>query len=253
MICGGYVGSQDDDCYIYQDGTWIKSHPLTEARSYAGVSKLPSSSSTNRLIVTGGHNGINYLDTAEILNEDGTWESVTSLPAAVTNHCQVFINSTTVFVVGGLQANGVLTRTTYFYNTETESWVQGPFLNSDRYRHSCAMIKNDYQSSEYSVIVSGGKSILGKTLSSVEILEAGSSAWYFGPELPIEVVSHSMIQDANGGVVLVGGMDGNGDDIDQMYYLSHAEEEWTELPQKLKFRRQHPTVFLVPDEITNCH
>ena len=87
-------------------------------------------------------------------------------------------------------------------------------------------------------------------MSSVEILDFGSSAWRTGPSLPFGISGASMVEDLFGGVVLIGG--NNGKRLDTLYQLSHANSEWILMPQKLKVARQRAAAFFVRDEITNC-
>ena len=66
-------------------------------------------------------------------------------------------------------------------------------------------IRRDKDSQEMSIIVAagwGGSSYF----SSVEILDEGSNEWQMGPELPFGISHSKMVEDQNGGVVLIGGL-----------------------------------------------
>ena len=56
-----------------------------------------------------------------------------------------------------------------------------------------------------SIIAVGGIGQNGAYLSSVEVLNDGSSQWTLGPELPDEIHSPAIVQDPKGGVILIGG------------------------------------------------
>jgi hypothetical protein len=43
-------------------------------------------------------------------------------------------------------------------------------------------------------------------LSSGEILDEGLNEWHAGPELPFDIAASQMVEDQNGGVVLIGGI-----------------------------------------------
>ena len=78
-------------------------------------------------------------------------------------------------------------------------------LQMGRYNHRCGRIKSDSTGTQMSIIAVGGIGQNGAYLSSVEVLNDGSSQWTPGPELPDEIHSPAIIQDPNGGVILIGG------------------------------------------------
>ncbi len=55
-----------------------------------------------------------------------------------------------------------------------------------------------------SIIVASGWNGTSR-LSSVEILDEGLNEWQTGPELPFGIDGSRMVDDLNGGVVLIGG------------------------------------------------
>jgi hypothetical protein len=99
-----------------------------------------------------------------------------------------------------------------------------------------------------SIIVAGGYD--GSYLSSVEVLDEGSNEWQTGPELPFGIGFSQMVEDQNGGVVLIGGL-GN---LDTLYQLPHGGQDaaWTKMEQKMQTGRQQHTAFMVPDNIVEC-
>ncbi len=91
-------------------------------------------------------------------------------------------------------------------------------------------------------------------MSSVEILHEGSNEWQTGPELPFVISFAQMVEDQNGGVVLIGGDSSSEDILDTLYQLSHGGHDavWTKMVQKIKTGRYWHTAFLVPDNIVDC-
>jgi hypothetical protein len=89
--------------------------------------------------------------------------------------------------------------------------------------------------------------------SSVEILDEVSNEWKTGPELPLNITASKMVEDQNGGVVLIGGFSKSGG-LNALYQLSHGGQDavWTKMDQKLKTGRFHCPAFLVPDNIVDC-
>jgi hypothetical protein len=104
-----------------------------------------------------------------------------------------------------------------------------------------------------SIIVAGG--LDGSSyLSSVEILDEGSNEWQTGPELPFGIYRSQMVEDQNGGVVLIGGYSSSVGRLDTLYQLSHGGQDavWTKMEQKMKTGKYAHTAILVPDNIVDC-
>jgi hypothetical protein len=91
-------------------------------------------------------------------------------------------------------------------------------------------------------------------LSSVEILDEGSNEWRTGPELPFRMDDSQMVEDRNGGVVLIGGQSSSFVKLDTLYQLPHGGQDavWTKMEQKMDTGRFRHTAFLVPDILVDC-
>ncbi len=148
----------------------------------------------------------------------------------------------------GAQNSGYSGKTFYF-TLEEESWTEGPELKNKRESHSCGKIRKNKDSQEMSIIVAGGWG-----LSSVEILDVGSNEWQTGPELPSGIASSQMVEDQNGGVVLIGGYSSSVGILDTLYQLPHGGRDaaWTKMEQKMKTGRYWHTAFLITDNIVDC-
>jgi hypothetical protein len=103
-----------------------------------------------------------------------------------------------------------------------------------------------------SIIVAGGYD--DSYLSSVEILDEGSDEWVTGPELPFGIDESQMVEDQNGGVVLIGGYSDSIDNLDTLYQLPHGGQDavWTKMEQKMQTGRKDHTAFLIPDNVVDC-
>ncbi len=223
-----------------ENNQWVSSASMNSVRSFAAAAQLKD----GQLLVTGGSS----LNSAEMLTEEG-WESnMQSLPGTISYHCIVTVNSTTVMVIGGEQNGGYSGKTFYFTFGE-ESWTEGPELKNKRGRHSCGKIRRSKERQEMSIIVAGGYN--GNSfLSLVEILDEGSNEWQTGPELPFGIGASQMVEDQNGGVVLIGGVS----ILDTLYQLPHGGQDaaWTKMEQKMKTIRSQHTAFLIPDNLVDC-
>jgi hypothetical protein len=184
-----------------------------------------------------------FLKNVEVLTELG-WEILSKLPPALSYPCQVVLNSTTIMVINSPGGD------TYFFNTESNVWVQGPAQTMFRYSSNCAQIKKNSNSQEMSTIIAGGGNDNGP-VSTVVILDAGENAWRRGPDLPVLLGSSRMVEGPDGGAVVIGGsLDIGYTYSNSLYYLPHAGPGavWTKMDQKLKTARTQHVAFLVPDE-----
>jgi hypothetical protein len=249
IICGGWQnGARSNKCYSLENNEWVSSASMNSVRVAAAAAQLQDS----KLLVTGGYDASgSKLNSAEMLTEEG-WESnIPSLPVTIWGHCMVTLNSTTVMAIGGYQ-NGYSGKTFYFTFGE-ESWTEGPEMKNKRAGHSFGKIRRNKESQEMSIIVAGGCDG-SSILSSVEILDEGSNEWQTGPELPFGIWQSQMVEDQNGGVVLIGGLSSSDVNLDTLYKLPHGGQDavWTKMEQKMKIGRMKHTAFLIPDNIYDC-
>jgi hypothetical protein len=163
----------------------------------------------------------------------------------------VTVNSTTVIAIGGYQ-NGLISGKTFYFTIGEESWTKGPELKNKRAGHSCGNIRRNKESQDMSIIVAVGYA--ESRFSSVEILDEGSDEWQTGPELPFGIIDSQMVEDQNGGVVLIGGESQSVSNLDTLYQLPHGFQDavWTNMEQKMKTGRRQHTAFLVPDNLVDC-
>jgi hypothetical protein len=224
---------------------------MKSVRVFAAAAQLQD----GKILVTGGFDAsLSSLNSAEMLTEEG-WESnIPSLPVAIYGHCMVTVNSTTIMAIGGRQNNQYSGKTFYFTFGE-ESWTEGPELKIKRAGHSCGRIRRNKKSQEMNIIVAGGWDGSSSYLSSVEILDEGSNEWQTGPELSFGIRLSQMVEDQNGGVVLIGGSSQSAGRLDTLYQLPHGGQDaaWTKMEQqKMQTGRQQHTAILVPDNIVDC-
>jgi hypothetical protein len=235
-------------CYFLENNEWVSSASMNSVRVAAAAAK----SIDGKLLVTGGIDDSGPdLNRAEMLTEEG-WESnIPSLPVTIAYHCMVTVNSTTVMAIGGYQ-NDQRSGKTFYFTFGEESWTEGPELKNKRSYHSCGKIRRNKESQEMSIIVAGGYD--GSLLSSVEILDEGSNEWQTGPLLPFGIWQSQMVEDQNGGVVLIGGRSSSVYNLDTLYQLPHGGQDavWTKMEQRMKTGSYAHTAFLIPNNIVDC-
>jgi hypothetical protein len=206
-----------------------------------------------KLLVTGGLDGSGIsLSSAEMLTKVGWERNIPSLPVTIFRHCMVTVNSTTVMVIGGGQ-NEQRSGKTFYFTFGEKSWTEGPELKNKRGWHSCGKIRRSKENQEMSIIVAGGWDGSSR-LSLVEILDEGFNEWQAGPELPFAILQSQMVEDQNGGVILIGGDSYSVGILNTLYQLPHGGKDavWTKMEQKLKTGRYRHTAFMVPDNIADC-
>merc|ERR1712018_362763 len=119
-----------------------------------------------------------------------------------------------VFVlIGGLWGGGYSSSATYFYE-EKKGWRPGPNLKNARGDHTAGVLTDRVSTKQYIVAVGG----LG-AYTSVEYLEyPGSNEWMEGPDLPIPLEAHGMVEFGTD-LVVMGGLS-NGSLSSAFYQLS---------------------------------
>ena len=251
FICGGNGNS--GSCNTYAGGTWTQSNSMTTGRNLAALAPSPFQNQSNNFVVTGGITNDPALENTGELFSNGIWQALSlNLPVQIYNHCMVLVNATTLMIIGGAQ-NGVdPSANTFYFNTENGNWQTGPKLNNARSYFGCAMIRQDSNSIQYSIIVAGGYNNR-LFLSSVELLDAGATTWRTGPELPTQIAVPTLVEYNSGSVVLVAGVNSDNTNLVTIYKLVDGSSQWVLLPQKLKVARRFMTSYLVPDAITTCN
>ncbi len=247
IICGGYQNNTiSNRCYSLENNEWYSSVSMISIRNDAAAAQLQD----GKILITGGHND-SELNSAEMLAVEEWERSIPSLPVTISAHCVVTLNSTTVMVIGGTQ-NGKTSTKSFYFTFGEERWTEGPSLKYKRKRHGCGRIRRDKDSQAMSIVVAGGSDGVSY-LSTVQILHEGSNEWQTGPGLPFGIERSQIVEDQNGGVVLVGGSYSHGN-LDTLFQLPHGGQDatWTKMEQKLKIGRKWHTAFLVPDGIVEC-
>lgn len=62
----------------------------------------------------------------------------------------------------------------------------------------------------------------------------------------------TIVEHYNGGIVVVGGLDGLGIARSDLFYLASPESDWVTLTQRLKIPRFYHTAFLIHNSLVKC-
>jgi hypothetical protein len=127
LICGGFNGQYNNGCFSLEGNKWISSTPLSSTRINAVASMCPYQINSHKILVTGGFNKVDgFLDTSEVLTDNGWQPFHLTLPTATESHCVVSLNSTTIMLIGGFENE----KNSYYFNSDDEEWVKGKRLST---------------------------------------------------------------------------------------------------------------------------
>jgi hypothetical protein len=97
---------------------------MSAARWVPGIAKNTFSNESS-MIVSGGYNTeVGPLDTIEIRTLNGWISTNTTIPSTVYSHCTMYINESTVILIGGVQPAYSYSPKTYFLTNGV--WSNGP-------------------------------------------------------------------------------------------------------------------------------
>ena len=129
----------------------------------------------------------NYTDQTIITNDGGnTFRNLSTFPALLKGACAVFIDETTLMVIGGYKFPSSVD-TTYFLNLTSNVWRTGPSLptgdGTGRAYHTCNVVTNCNNKKEVVVVAGWRKATSSEPISiiqTVEIFDVESETWSSG-------------------------------------------------------------------------
>ena len=124
-------------------------------------------------------------------------------------------------------------------------------LKTPRINHACGTMKKE--GIRY-LLVAGGKSQSGDTLSSCEYFQFPNVwDWKTCENLPTALEGGQLINDPEtGDLLFLGGSNGNLDQ-NKIYRLSDINGNWTSEERTMKVGRRGFSTMLVPDGIIDCN
>ena len=138
-------------------------------------------------ICTGGIWCNNYTNQTIITNDGGnTFRKLAPFPALLKGHCAVFINDTTLMVMGGYKFPSSVDKT-FFLDLASNVWTSGPALptgdGTGRAYHSCNVVTNCDNKKEV-VVVAGWRTATSSEpisiIQTVDIFDVESQIWSAG-------------------------------------------------------------------------
>jgi len=169
MVCGGLDSNK---CYNYVSSDWVETLSMNAPRMhFAGMVGSPYQNASHKYYVLGNPGS------AEVLTDSG-WEEIgPPTPTIFYLSCLMIINETSILVFEG-QVPGVkeFSQLTYIFNSVTNTWMLGPYLQRPRNAVGCGLIRKSDDSGKNIFIIAGG---VGGDLT-VEILDEIGGQWYTG-------------------------------------------------------------------------
>jgi len=246
VICGGYIVSENsvsDKCYSFVPGGWTNFANMAEKRSGAAAV-----SHKGTLHIFGGFDSSgNWLKSTEMVTIGQDTTRGKDMPQPLAGHAISKINGTFSLITGGLTSTYVTVSTTWFYNHDDEEFTRGPNLLQPRFWHASGILQ-DHADGKNIVAIIGGRDNKNDGLKSTELLIDGG--WQTGPDLPIKVWKHTIVEFQNNLILLGGWNDGERKDNKELFQLECHKRicKWTKLQQEIEIGRfRRPVAMLVPD------
>ena len=194
ILCGGFSPvtngftlrqTVEDSCISYKDSQWTRTHKMTTKRAYLNSVQL---NSTTLWIIggTNGHadsSGYRALDSTEFIRSDlSVGIQGPELPfKGYKNFCTVKYSEQQVYIIGGCDAYRELDNKVYIFNPmDGFTHSKGPALKNERCRHACGLMSNGKKSK---IVVAGGSTGYGHTISSVEFFDSTVNNWIPGKKI----------------------------------------------------------------------
>jgi len=196
------------------------------------------------------------LNTVAAYNQSSWSNSMfSSFPHLTLGHCAVMIDSFTVMIMGGILDGGTGPhQTTWIFNGQANSWVQGPNMTLDNYGQACTFWKyyNSTTGTYQSIIIAAGGAANPSTqILNYDLYKSSGAGFFRGPNLPVQLTNAAMV--TNGfSVFLIGGLDNSQVDQSGIYQMQSPYGGWTTLTQSLKVPRSSVLAFPVIDCMVDC-
>ena len=254
IICGGLDGSSPKkECYSLEPEAkeWAQISSMLVPRADSAIG---SNAEQTEFYVFGGQGSDeDFMKSVEVYSSKGWTKLDADLEAGVKRSCAVTLADSSILLIGGSTKDDEATQSTFMFHTYSNAWRSFSPLVTGRRHHSCGKMSSTNTSGDY-VVVAGGWN--EGSLSSIEILEPGSTTWKLGPELPKALHGGSMLEDTyNQRLLYIGGSNdasGKSSDVFALNFPLTVTSKWEVLSQKLKQPRQFSTAFLIPDEFVSC-
>jgi hypothetical protein len=180
-------------------GTWQPMGSMAVARSGAAAVLLQD----HRVLITGGNNGTDVVNSAEVFNTDGSFASVSAMGTPRSEHVVVVLKDGRALVAGGVTAGTGATNSAEIYDPSSNTWtvIAGGMVEA-RSKATASLLEDGR------VLIAGGQN--GNTpSSSVEIFDPRTGQFNFAGTLSSPRMGLASASLADGRVLIMGGSNGS--------------------------------------------
>lgn len=246
ISCGGYNGTYSRNCYDYDltSSSWnVMESMMSRGRRNAASVSIDKT----KVWITGGYNyPEGDLKSTEIFDvETKTFTNGPDLPESSTHHCMTNYNDSHIFI-GGI---GIGSNRCFLVDTTKDPYKiqELPKLSEQRFGAGCGVIQSDLTSNNQLQNNKEEKSGLNKVInvagggyparSDSELLVVGDNGWREGPMLPRGFWLGGSTTINENSILLVGGVDENGNICNDILQLNGDTMEYETLPGTLETPR----------------
>jgi len=227
-------------------GKWVSVIPMQNARSEHTATSFPD----GEVLVVGGRNDQDYLNTAELMTDllVDNWISTSSMSGKRDFHTATLLNNGQVLVAGGrvsvagggiLDSTGSALSTAELYDFKSQTWSQTGALKRGRDFHTATLLNNGQ------VLAAGGVDI-SDVLSTAELYDFKSQTWsQTTGDLNQERVAHTATLLNNGQVLAAGGADKAGSPLSTAELYDPNSGTWRKTTDTLSQKRLAHTATLL--------
>ena len=191
-----------------------------------------------RVLVSGGHDAVAYLKSAELYNpSNGSWTATGSMTTNRYEHTATLLPNGKVLVVGGLGTGGELS-SAEIYNPSNGTWTVTGSLGTGRESHTATLLPDGR------VLVAGGSGPINN-LSSSELYNPSNGTWTATGSMTANRDNHTATMLPNGKVLVSGGY-GAGGALSSAELYNPSNGLWTATAAMVSNRYWH-TATLLPD------
>ena len=186
---------------------WKGTATMKTLRTSSPLALLPN----GKVLLTGGFNSGNPIDTAEIYDPlSNTWAyTQQKMSAPRAGHAARLLVDGTVMLIGGIGNNNEALASTEIYDPNTDSWSDGASLKVGRWGQSAVVLANG------KVLVVGGITqgtggANQAVLNTAEIYDPAHQSWSQASSMSVPRISHATKLLTDGRVLVSGGYSTNG-------------------------------------------
>ncbi|CAF3515650.1 unnamed protein product, partial [Adineta steineri] len=205
-------GETQDYMVQVTDG-WLLLPNMNHARSGHTASVLKS----GNLLVIGGYDGTNVLNTAESfdMSTPKKWKNTASMQDARTNHTATVLSDGQVLVIGGSQS-GLILMSVELYNPKGDQWTTRSPMTAPRTMHTASLLSGD------KILVTGGMSN-GVFINTAALYDVKTDTWTAANDMISKRLQHTAFTLSSNKVLLAGGDTPDTSGTSELYQGANAK------------------------------